>query len=1163
MAAAIRVLYVDDESALLELGKVFLEKSGDFTVTTATSAPDAIRLLEKEGFDVIVSDYQMPGMDGIQFLVLVRTKFGQIPFILFTGKGREEVVIQAINAGADFYLQKGGEPKSQFAELSHKIISAASRKRADDALRESEEKYHNVIEDQTEFISRFLPDGTHIFVNDAYCRYFGVAREDILGHRFKPVLYEDDRKAVAAFFAKLTLKNPVGTIDHRIIMPDGSTHWQRWSDRAIFDDDGKLVQYQSVGRDITGQKDAEIAIKRSKAQLTAIIQSSPIPKFVINKDHRVIHWNKALEGYSGIKEKEIIGTNQHWRAFYKEERPCMADLVLDGSVEKFPQWYAGKYAKSKLIEGAYEATDFFPDMGITGTWLYFTASIIKDDDGKILGAIETLEDSTETHLKTEELNIAYQKIQTAFDLVKESEEQYRNIVEDQTEFISRFLPDGTHIFVNDAYCRYFGVSREVIIGQRFRPVIHSDDREAVSGFFATLTLKNPVGTIDHRIIMPDGSIRWQRWSDRAVFNADGRVVQYQSVGRDITGRKRLEEALAESEERFRMLLQHVPSIAIQGYNMEGITQYWNDASEKLYGYTSEEAIGKNLIDLIIPPEMKGHVREAITYMIETGQPIPASEVVLMRKDRSRIDVYSHHALIKNPKSGMELFCIDIDISERKKAEEALRESTIRLDELAEQNNTVVWEVDSQGLYIYVSHMSEAVWGYRPDELVGRLHFYDLQPEPGREAFKAASFAVFERKEPFLNLENVIQTKDGREVWASTNGIPMLNADGTLRGYRGSDTDITERKRADDEIKRISFAIDATSDAIGMTTADGHHFYQNAAFERIFGYTVEEVSHLEPARMYVNEGDVRKVFETIKTGKSWYGEIDMIAKNGRRFPVSLRADAVRDKNGKIIGLIGVHTDITERKRAEEALITFSEDLECQVNERTSDLTDVNLKLMTEVDIRIEAEKQLTKSVGEKEVLLREVHHRVKNNLQIIISLLNLQSRYIEEEKTQQVIKDSQNRVRAMSLVHEKLYQSTDITKIDLDNYIRYLGNGLFKSYGITGKGNVIRTRIQDINVDINTAIPVGLIINELISNSLKYAFPDGRTEEITIAMQRENAMLTITYKDNGVGIPEDFDWRNAESLGLRLVILLVEQLDGTIELDRTGGTTFTIVVKEMD
>ncbi|MGD1005443.1 MAG: histidine kinase dimerization/phosphoacceptor domain -containing protein, partial [Methanoregulaceae archaeon] len=287
---------------------------------------------------------------------------------------------------------------------------------------------------------------------------------------------------------------------------------------------------------------------------------------------------------------------------------------------------------------------------------------------------------------------------------------------------------------------------------------------------------------------------------------------------------------------------------------------------------------------------------------------------------------------------------------------------------------------------------------------------------------------------------------------------------------------------------------------------------------------------------------------LRIGESWF-EVDV--------------DPIFDEAGEFTGAVHIINDITNRKRSEQTLKTFVDDLDRQVIERTSDLSDVNLKLVTEIGIRLDAEKQLTKTVGEKEVLIREVHHRVKNNLQIIISLLNLQSRYIEDEKSSQVIRDSQSRIRAMALVHEKLYKSTDISKIDLGDYIKFLGNSLFQFFGMQGKGITLTMDIRDIFLDIDTAIPLGLIINELISNSLKYAFPGGKKGDISLAIHREEHTLTILFKDNGVGIPQDFDWRNAKSLGLRLVISLVEQLSGTIELDRSAGTSFSIVVHEKE
>ncbi|MCX6690554.1 MAG: ATP-binding protein [Methanoregula sp.] len=253
-----------------------------------------------------------------------------------------------------------------------------------------------------------------------------------------------------------------------------------------------------------------------------------------------------------------------------------------------------------------------------------------------------------------------------------------------------------------------------------------------------------------------------------------------------------------------------------------------------------------------------------------------------------------------------------------------------------------------------------------------------------------------------------------------------------------------------------------------------------------------------------------------------------------------ASPLYDTNGNVMGAIESIRDVSDRKQAEEALIKFNAELEQRVKERT---------------------EQINASLEEKVVLLREIHHRVKNNLQIIISLLKLQSRYMTDEYTISAFRECQNRVMAMSLVHEKLYQSDDIAKIDLGNYVRFLGNSLFQFFGRSGTGVTFTTDIQNISLDINTAIPVGLMINELVSNSLKHAFLEGRKGEISIAIRQNDHLLTIVYKDNGVGIPQDFDWRNAKSLGLRLVGSLVEQLNGTIELDRSSGTAFTIVVKE--
>ena len=208
----ISVLYVDDDLSLLEIGKLFLERTGEFQVELRDSAVKAVDLLKTTTFDIIISDYEMPVMNGLEFLKEVRSTLGEIPFILFTGRGREEVVIQALNDGADYYLQKGGDPKPQFVELTHKMKLAVQRRNISIELKESEQRYREVVETQSEFICRFTPEGITVFVNEAYCRYFGKRREEIIGQRFSPDIPKDDREKVRTHFVSLTQDSPVGEI---------------------------------------------------------------------------------------------------------------------------------------------------------------------------------------------------------------------------------------------------------------------------------------------------------------------------------------------------------------------------------------------------------------------------------------------------------------------------------------------------------------------------------------------------------------------------------------------------------------------------------------------------------------------------------------------------------------------------------------------------------------------------------------------------------------------------------------------------------------------------------------------------------------------------------------------------------------------------------------
>jgi PAS domain S-box-containing protein len=337
------------------------------------------------------------------------------------------------------------------------------------------------------------------------------------------------------------------------------------------------------------------------------------------------------------------------------------------------------------------------------------------------------------------------------------------------------------------------------------------------------------------------------------------------------------------------------------------------------------------------------------------------------------------------------------------------------------------------------------------------------------------------------------------------------------------------KRIHEAQERYRNLFDSANDAIILTDLDSKVTSWNKSAERIFGWTEKEIlgkkflsMSMDPELQHDSEQMIRNA---ISGGTVTGIETILKPRDGKKIDVSMTLSPLCDTNLKVIGLSGIFRDITEKKQAQE---------------------------------------QIENQLKEKEVLLREIHHRVKNNMQIISSLLRLQSGYIKDEKYIDMYKDSQNRIATMSLIHEKLYQSKDLTRIDVGGYIKELVNGLFIAYDINPGKISVNIDVKNVSLGINSAIPCGLIINELISNSLKYAFPEGRSGEIGVSLRSTGSdNFDLIVGDNGVGLPKDMDIKKTESWGMRLVTILIEnQLHGEFSINRDRGTEYNIKFKEV-
>ena len=367
----------------------------------------------------------------------------------------------------------------------------------------------------------------------------------------------------------------------------------------------------------------------------------------------------------------------------------------------------------------------------------------------------------------------------------------------------------------------------------------------------------------------------------------------------------------------------------------------------------------------------------------------------------------------------------------------------------------------------------------------------------------------------------------------TYDLPFTDFDGTPMILK-MDIDITERKKSEEKLseseEKYRNIVETANEGIALISSEGIITYVNKKMSDMLGYAGEEIVG-RTIWDFIEEKDKSTVitsFEKRRQGNNDSFEIKLIRKDGSFLWVLINSKSLFNMDGKFIGALNLHTDITKRKEAEEALAN------------------------------IEIARQ------------KEIHHRIKNNLQIISSLLDLQA---EQFKNREIIKDSevleafkesQNRVISMALIHEELHKGEVFETLNFSSYVKELADNLLLTYRLGNCDIYLNTCLgQKIFFDMDTAVPLGIIINELISNSLKHAFPDRNNGEIRIKLHREegsDTSFTLIVSDDGVGIPEDLDIKDLDSLGLQLVTSLVDQLDGELELKRNNGTEFTIRFK---
>ncbi|HEY7391624.1 MAG TPA: PAS domain S-box protein [Bryobacteraceae bacterium] len=1012
----------------------------------------------------------------------------------------------------------GGAP-SEFVVVSRDITE---RKRAEEAaaleaklarsreiktaVRASEERFRAMFERAAIGLCEVDSDGRFLLVNDRLCEIVGYSREELTQKTFGEITHPDDLQN-DWHSARAMLRGDIDVYsrEKRYFHKNGSIIWVNLTSSLVRDENNAPDYFVSIIEDITARKAAEDRLKQAERRYRWLVESNPAGLVETGSEGQVLSANNAFF--------RIIG----W------DREAFAKAGMDLFKVTPDEWKSVSYTNIETSRR-------------TGKPVIYEKEYVRQDGSRVpvMIGLSFLEDSNDDAVAFV-LDLTEQK--RAERGIRESEAQFRALANAMPQLCWMANADGWIFWYNQRWYDYTGTGHAQMEGWGWQSTLDPEALPSVmERWKASLSSGEPFDMV-FPLRGADGVFRPFLTRILPVRDQEGRIVRWFGTNTDISEQRRTEQALRDSEAHFAFALE-AAQLGAWDLDLKRHTAWRSLHHDLVFGYPDllPEWTYEIFLEHVLP-EDREEVDRKFREAVAKGEDWEF-ECRIRRADGATRWIWARGRSVSDEHGERQRMSgVMKDITNQKREEEARRLSEERFRIVVESSPGATIMVAEDGRIKLVNAQTEKLFGYPREELLGQV-IELLIPHRFRSAhpgYRAGFLAKPSGRSMGAGHDLFGLRKDGSEVPIEIGLSPIKTGEGQFTLV--TITDITERKEAEAKIReserQIRRLADAMPQIVWTATPDGVFDYYNERWYEFTGLPRSQqgngdwLQNLHPNDAQRCLDAWRWSVASVTPFEVEYRFWDRQSSSWRWFLG--RALPIRDESGRVTKWAGTCTDIDERKR-------ISETLDLRVQERTQDLE---------------------RSLHEKETLLKEVHHRVKNNLQVICSLLALQIETYAPGSAA-ALQDAYDRVHSMALIHEKLYQSATVSDVDFGAYIEILARQLMQAYAIDPARIRMELSVEPIPLPIDQAIPSGLILNELVSNSLKHAFPAGRAGVIEVAFKRiEPETLMLRIADNGIGLPASFSFDTTTSLGLQVVETLVRQLRGELQIGRDGGTQITI------